>query len=81
MPTTDELLVMVQDLTVRVNAIDGAGLADPTTAQLTVLESKIDGLKTTVNQTFLTVQSLISDLGKKLTDLKTTVYSHLGITL
>lgn len=80
MPTTDELNVRLTALEARVNSLDGQNLADPSLAVTTVLAAKIAGVETTVRQSVLKIESVINGVKKDLAALKSTVYTHLGLT-
>jgi hypothetical protein len=79
MPTLEELQIQVDGMEARLNALDGTGLTDPSTAVTTVLASKVNGLKTTVNQVGLLMQQRLTALQTEVNALKTLVNTHLGI--
>lgn len=73
-----DLQAQITALKARLNVVDGQGLVDPTQGVLNQHLLKINGLKTDLKQSVLTLQSLLNGYVKQVTDLVTLVRTHLG---
>lgn len=57
----------------RLSAIDGIGLSNPSTGDIPVIESDINGLRTTLSQVVLTIQSQLNAIQNQVNNIQTTV--------
>jgi len=76
----DTIDSIVTNLQARVNQLDGQGLSDQAQATVNQLMAEINGLRTTVNQAVLGMESDRQSLRDDLTTLTTLVQAHLGST-
>ena len=78
--TDDQLTTALADLTARVNSIDGLNLTDPTESQLNQLQMEIAGLRTTIRQVTLVLQSNLKDLVTQVANLQLLLNQSKGIS-
>ncbi len=77
---TDQLTTAVNDLTARVNAIDGQNLPDPTQSQLRTLGKEINGLRTTIRQVTLVLEASLKDLSQSVQNMQTRLNQLSGVS-
>jgi hypothetical protein len=77
--TNDQLETALNNLTARVNAIDGQNLVDPDQGVLNQLSRKYEGLKTDLRQAVIKLEQLLIGYRKTVTDYAAIVRQHLGI--
>jgi len=70
--TTDQLSSMMDALTLRVTALDGQGMKDPTQCQVAAIIKAINGVQSDLNQLTLQLESLLKQLQSSV-DTNTTV--------
>jgi len=78
--STDQLTDAVTNLTARLNQVDGAGLPVTSQSELAKLKADISGLKTTVEQVTLTLESQLNTVLAQIQSLATLLNSHLGVS-
>ena len=76
---TDQLTTAVNDLTARVNSIDGQNLPDPTQAQLRGVEMEINGLRTTIRQVTLVLEASLKDLAQAVQNMQSQLNQRNGV--
>lgn len=69
----------IQQLDNRLTALDGVGAQVPSQAAVPTLFAGLNGLKTTINQLTLTIQSQLNTIAQTIATLQTTVNNLLGI--
>ncbi len=70
----DEALAEIET---RTNAIDGQNLSDEAEAELAKLRRAVNGLKTTLRQVTLTIQTDLNNYRTEVANLKTQLTTHL----
>lgn len=66
----EQLSSMVDALTARVNAIDGAGLPDPSQSLASKTNASINGFKTTLSDTALVLEQELQQLQQQVANLQ-----------
>ncbi len=78
--TTDQLSTMVDQLTLRMTAVDGQGMKDPSQSQLGVIIKAVNALQSDLNQMTLQLESLLQGLKQTVDTNTTTVKQAFNLT-
>lgn len=80
MSTSPDFQTQINELAVRLAALDGQGLHNPSTSFVSQTNAKLNGLKTDLQQSVLTLDGLLTKLINSVNNLWTSVETALGIT-
>ena len=77
--TTDQINTALDNLTVRLNQVDGIGLTYTSESTIASLTADIAGMRETVNQVVLALDSHLNDLEASVAELQHLLNAHLGL--
>ena len=75
----DQLSNLVDQLTARLNAVDGQNLAEPATGVLPAQAKQIAGLRTDLNQSILNMENILNGFKNTLISYVNLLRGHLGL--